>query len=113
SYLAKHPLPDVSEELRRLRETALQAVRASGGEIEIEEAQLLRRQIARRCIYGVDVNPIAVELARLALWIHTFVPGLPLSFLDHNLVVGNSLVGIANVEEARDCLRDVLDQPLF
>ena len=60
----------------------------------------MRRQVARRCIYGVDVNPIAVELARLALWIHTFVPGLPLSFLDRTLVCGNSLTGIGSLEEA-------------
>ena len=40
----------------------------------------------RRCIYGLDMNEIAVELARVAIWIHTFVPGLPMSTLDHNLV---------------------------
>jgi hypothetical protein len=113
SYLAERTLPDVGEELRRLRETAIQAALASGAHLEVEDSQLLRRQIARRCIYGVDLNPIAVELARLALWIHTFVPGLPLSFLDHNLVVGNALVGIATIEEARDRLREILDQPLF
>jgi hypothetical protein len=107
SYLAQRPLPDVAEELRRLRETALLAVRVSGSDIEIEDTQLLRRQIARRCIYGVDLNPIAVELARLAIWIHTFVPGLPLSFLDHNLVVGNSLVGIATIDEANEWLREI------
>ena len=45
---------------------------------------------------------MAVELARLSLWIHTFVPGLPLSLLDHNLVQGNSLVGIATFEEASE-----------
>lgn len=107
SYLAQRPLPDVAEELRRLRETALLAVRVSGSDIGIEDTQLLRRQIARRCIYGVDLNPIAVELARLAIWIHTFVPGLPLSFLDHNLVVGNSLVGIATIDEANEWLREI------
>ena len=68
----------------------------------MEDTQLLRRQIARRCICGVDLNPIAVELARLSIWIHTFVPGLPLSFLDHNLVCGNSLVGIATFDEAKE-----------
>lgn len=55
-------------------------------------------------MYGVDLNEIAVELARLSLWIHTFVPGLPLSFLDHNLVVGNSLTGIGTIDEAGDYL---------
>ena len=61
----------------------------------------------------MDLNRVAVDLARLAIWVHTFVPGLPLSFLDHNLVVGNSLVGIATVEEAKDRLREILDQPLY
>src|SRR5207342_3599364 len=56
------------------------------------------------CIYGIDVNLMAVELARLAIWIHTFVPGLPLSFLDHSLVCGNSLTGIGTLDEALDVL---------
>jgi hypothetical protein len=110
TYLAGRPLPDVTEELQRLRATALEAVRDSNS--EIEDSQLLRRQIARRCIYGVDLNPIAVELTRLALWVHTFVPGLPLSFLDHNLVVGNSLVGIATLDEANEWLKAIAG-PLF
>ncbi|MCX6575293.1 MAG: hypothetical protein NTV82_02745, partial [Candidatus Aminicenantes bacterium] len=74
----------------------------------IEDSQLLRRQIARRCIFGVDLNPIAVQLARLSIWIHTFVPGLPLSFLDHNLVEGNSLVGIATIGEAEADLKQII-----
>jgi hypothetical protein len=112
-YLAKRHLPDVFEELARLRQAALEALGPQAEEIEIEDTQLLRRQIARRCIYGVDINPIAVELARLSLWVHTFVPGLPLSFLDHTLVVGNSLVGLATVQEAGDWLREILEKPLF
>ena len=67
--------------------------------MEIEDTQLIRRLIARRCIYGVDLNPVSVNLARLSIWIHTFVPGLPLSLLDHNLVAGNSLIGIGRVDE--------------
>jgi hypothetical protein len=95
------------------RQAVREALGAQAEEIEIEDTQLLRRQIARRCIYGVDLNPIAVELARLSLWVHTFVPGLPLSFLDHSLVVGNSLVGIATIEEASDWLKEILEKPLF
>jgi hypothetical protein len=108
-YLAKRHLPDVFEELARLRQAARDALGPQAEEIDpIEDTQLLRRQIARRCIYGVDLNPIAVELARLSLWVHTFVPGLPLSFLDHSLVVGNSLVGIATIHEASDWLREIV-----
>lgn len=103
-YLAKRPLKGVRDELERLRKTALGALGDDWRGDPIEDTQLLRRQIARRCVHGVDVNPLAVELARLSLWIHTFVPGLPLSFLDASLLVGNSLVGIATLEEARELL---------
>lgn len=100
SFLAEHPMPHVTAELERLRTAALERLGPLGEGWEIELSTLLRRQVARRCVYGVDLNPIAVELARLAIWIHTFVPGLPLSFLDHNLVHGNSLTGIGTLEEA-------------
>jgi hypothetical protein len=53
----------------------------------------LRRYVVERSIYGVDINPLAVELARVSLWIATLDPGLPFSFLDHKIKVGNSLVG--------------------
>ncbi len=53
----------------------------------------LKRHIAERCIYGVDIDPLAVELARLALWVETMDYELPFTFLDHKLKVGNSLVG--------------------
>lgn len=52
-----------------------------------------RHEVAARCIYGVDLNPMAVELAKLSLWIAAAARGRPLSFLDHHLKVGNSLVG--------------------
>ena len=54
---------------------------------------LLRRHVVERCIYGVDINPLAVELARVSLWVDTLDPELPFSFLDHKIKVGNSLVG--------------------
>ena len=53
----------------------------------------LRRDVASRCLFGVDLNPMAVQLARLSLWLATLATDKPLSFLDHHLVVGNSLVG--------------------
>ena len=54
---------------------------------------LLRRHVVERCLYGVDLNPLAVEFARVSLWVETLDPELPFSFLDHKLKVGNSLVG--------------------
>ncbi|MHB1430532.1 MAG: Eco57I restriction-modification methylase domain-containing protein [Streptosporangiaceae bacterium] len=56
--------------------------------------QAALRQVAGRCIYGVDVNPMAAELARVSLWLEALEPGKPLSFLDENIRVGNSLLGV-------------------
>ena len=112
AYLAKRPLPGVRHELARLRAAAEQALGPLAAQVELEDTQLLRRLIARRCIYGVDLNPVAVDLARLSLWIHTFVPGLPLSLLDRNLTVGNALVGIGQLSEIEDEARKG-DLPLF
>ncbi len=53
----------------------------------------IRRTIAERCLYGVDLNPMAVQLARLSLWLATLAADRPLSFLDHRLQVGDSLLG--------------------
>ena len=108
SYLEKRPLPAVKLQLQELREAAKQELGDSAAAVEnkLEDAALLRRLIARRCIYGVDMNPISVQLAQLAVWIHTFVPGLPLSFLEHNLIQGNSLVGVANATDFEDLLDD-------
>jgi len=111
-YLARRRLPHVFEEIGRLRVKAAEVLGPASEEVVIEDSQLLRRQIARRCIFGVDLNPIAVQLARLSIWIHTFVPGLPLSFLDHNLVEGNSLVGIATIGEAEAELKQIIG-PIF
>ena len=98
-WLALHPVPAVTAELNRLRSTANEALGELGAAIEIENSSLLRRQVARHCVYGVDRNRVAVELARLSIWAHTFVPGLPLSLLDHNLVCGDSLTGVGTLDE--------------
>ena len=62
-----------------------------------ERAMLARRLIAERCLYGVDVNPLAVELAKLSLWLTTMSKGRPFGFLDHNLRSGDSLFGIHDI----------------
>ena len=100
-FLAARDLPGVRKELAALRDAAIGELGELAEAATIEDGQLLRRMIARRCIYGVDLNALSVQLARLAVWIHTFVPGLPLSVLDHTLVRGNSLVGIGTVDDIR------------
>ena len=73
-----------------------------------EETELAywRRRVVESCVYGVDLNPMAVELAKLSLWLHTVAKGQPLSFLDHHIRCGNSLIGakienLSNLPELR------------
>ena len=110
NYLAKRPLEGVMDELNRLWRLAAEKIGKDAESMGIDHNQLLRRQIARRCVYGVDFNPTAVELARVSVWIHTFVPGIPLSFLDWRLRCGNSIIGIATQEEANGIIAENSDQ---
>jgi type I restriction-modification system DNA methylase subunit len=64
-----------------------------------ERLTIARRMVAERCLYGVDVNPLAVELAKLSIWLVTLAKGRPFSFLDHNLRSGDSLLGIYQLEQ--------------
>jgi hypothetical protein len=66
-----------------------------------EDAQILKRALLKRCIFGVDLNPFAVELARLSLWMDSFIFGTPLSFIEHHVQHGNALMG-ASVQDFID-----------
>lgn len=85
-------LPDPNDELMaylpsRAPEDGLTA-------FSVSKAQAIcKRLVAVHCLYGVDLNPLAVELAKLSLWIETHAEGLPMTFLDHRFVVGDSLSG--------------------
>ena len=65
----------------------------SDGEFENKTKAVLRRHVVERCIYAVDLDPLAVELCRLSLWIETMDKSLPFGFLDHKIKCGNSLIG--------------------
>ena len=75
--------------------------RAGSPDFDDAERANARRLVAERCLAGVDLNPTAVQLARLSLWLTTLASGKPLSFLDHRLRHGNSLVGAAPADLAR------------
>ncbi|MDX2076008.1 MAG: TaqI-like C-terminal specificity domain-containing protein [bacterium] len=62
-------------------------------ETRLTRVALLKRAVLKRCVYGVDLNKMAVELAKVSLWLNAFTLGAPLSFLDHHLKWGNSLIG--------------------
>ena len=71
----------------------LAAVRTGDAEAAPEAVRTALRDVIGRCLYGVDVNPMAVELCKVNLWLEALEPGRPLSFLDHHIQCGNSLLG--------------------
>lgn len=87
----------VSEEIRKVRGTIRHNAQDQGwtvSEEQLDDPQLVKRMVLKRCVYGADKNPMAVELAKVALWLHTFTVGAPLSFIDHHLAAGDSLFGL-------------------
>ena len=100
--------------------TLVRTGKCHASDIGEPDRAVIRRTIAERCLYGVDLNPMAVQLARLSLWLATLASDRPLTFLDHHLLVGDSLLGawVANLRQApnlrhrrRADVRSVL--PLF
>ena len=91
-----HYRSPVAHDIDRLRERILARAEQGRWAIDpslLDDRHLVRRMILKRVVHGVDKNPMAVELAKLALWLHTFTVGAPLSFLDHHLRCGDSLHG--------------------
>ncbi len=63
-------------------------------ESQLDDRHVVRRMVLKRVVYGVDKNPMAVELAKVSLWLHSFTVGAPLSFLNHHLRSGDSVIGV-------------------
>ncbi len=86
----------LSTTLATMRKTIHDRAAAGGWTVpeqRVDDKSLVRRIILKRVVHGVDVNPMAVELAKLSLWLHSFTVGAPLSFLDHHLRCGDALFG--------------------
>jgi hypothetical protein len=77
------------------------------------EKRALRRLVAERCLFGVDLNPMAVQLARLSLWLASLSADRPLTFLDHHLVMGDSLIGASFAELSREPFASLQHQRTF
>lgn len=81
----------------------------TGGTPTPDELRIAVRDVIQNCIYGVDLNPLAVDLCKVALWIEGFSKGLPLNFLDHRIKCGNSLVGVLDIK----CLDEGIPDEAF
>ena len=85
------------ERVQNIRTEIIARARRKGWrlvESQLTDQAIIRRMVLKRCIYGVDKNSLTVELAKVSLWLHSFTVGAPLSFLDHHLRCGDSLVGL-------------------
>ena len=92
----KDYISPLTERIDTIRNTIIDNAEKRNWTINVEQLDdrhIVRRMVLKRCVYGVDKNPMAVELAKVALWLHTFTVGAPLSFLDHHLRCGDSLFG--------------------
>ncbi|MXZ82357.1 MAG: N-6 DNA methylase [Synechococcus sp. SB0666_bin_14] len=108
----------VAERIEAIRATIRENARRGGWQLEesqLDDRHIVRRLVLKRCVYGVDKNPMAVELAKVSLWLHTFTAGAPLSFLDHHLRCGDSLFGCRvgqAIEKGMDAGGLALSDPL-
>ena len=108
AFLGEVPLPAIREALDRLRAQVK-------GDVVVTDVALLRRLILKHCVFGVDLSPMGAEIAALSLWLASFVPGLSLAYLNRNVVVGNSLIGVGSADSViregsmqADTLREAL-----
>ena len=99
------PLVDRVASIRRDILRRAQESRWVIDEAQLTDQAIIRRMVLKRCIYGVDKNPLTVELAKVSLWLHSFTVGAPLSFLDHHLRCGDSLIGLRVADATEDLQR--------
>jgi hypothetical protein len=94
--------------LSAARKIAMTLARVETGEEQPNPKAIRQamREVIRNCIYGVDKNPLAVELCKVAFWLESYNPGEPLGFLDHHIKCGDSIVGLAHREELENGIPD-------
>lgn len=95
-FLNQFPINPVNFAIDNTRKSIIRSLGEQGVAVDpdkLTDINLIKRHVLKRCIYGVDLNPMAVELAKVSLWLDAFTLGAPLNFLDHHLRCGNSLIG--------------------
>lgn len=95
--LEKNPDAPLAVDIGEDRQKIISEQRTKGIELDGELLTfnvILKRMVMKRCVFGVDINPLSVELAKLSLWLDSFTIGTPLTFLDHHIRTGDSLIGM-------------------
>ena len=114
-FLNRFPLNPIRKELDDIRTEILESMERQHIRIDhnkLNDINLLKRQVLKRCIYGVDLNKMAVELAKVSVWLDSFTVGAPLSFLNHHLRWGNSLLG-TRINDLRNAIETGQPSLLF
>jgi len=111
--LKEFPSAPLMKDIELFRTEIIEAQRKK--KIRLDESFLtdtviLKRLVMKRCVYGVDINPLAVELAKVSLWLDSFTIGTPLTFLDHHIRVGDSLIGLWTENFANKVLEKTLER---
>lgn len=95
--LEKHPDHPLIADIEHDRQTIITEQESKGISIEtglLTHDVLLKRRVMKRCIFGVDINPMAAELTKLSLWLDSFAIGVPLTYMDHHIKSGDSTIGV-------------------
>ena len=110
--LQEHPEAPLTRIIDAEIQTILENQRKKGIEIDrklLTDTIILKRLVMKRCVYGVDINPLAVELAKLSLWLDSFTIGVPLTYLDNHIRCGDSLIGLRLSDIRRKATDETLD----
>ncbi|MET3133523.1 hypothetical protein AAKU55_003813 [Oxalobacteraceae bacterium GrIS 1.11] len=92
--------------LARVRAQMRDAQLGNSGQPTPEDYRHALRDVVTHCVYGVDLNPMALELARMALWLEAYTPDAPLGFIDHHFQLGNALLGVMDPKVILDGVPD-------
>ena len=108
TWLEDEYVSPLADRVASIREDIIKTADESGWDLndaQLTDQAIIRRMVLKRCIYGVDKNPLTVELAKVSLWLHSFTVGAPLSFLDHHLRCGDSLLGLSVTDATEELNR--------
>jgi hypothetical protein len=96
----------IAGHLARVRAQMRDAQLGNSGQPTPEDYRHALRDVVTHCVYGVDMNPMALELARMALWLEAYTPDAPLGFIDHHFQLGNALLGVMDPKVILDGVPD-------
>ena len=102
----------IAGHLARVRAQMRDAHLGNSGQPTPEDYRHALRDVVTHCVYGVDMNPMALELARMALWLEGYTPDAPLGFIDHHFLLGNGLLGVMDPKMILDGVPDTAFTPL-